>query len=41
MKEFSYNLKVFEAIALISYKNKNSVLKIKMLPYFLEENFKI
>ena len=40
MKEFSYNLKVFEAIALISYKNKNSVLKIKMLPYFLEENFK-
>ena len=36
MKEFSYNLKVFEAIALISYKNKNSVLKIKMLPYFLE-----
>ena len=41
MKEFSYNLKVFEAIALISYKNKNSVLKIKMLPYFLEENFNI
>ena len=41
VKEFSYNLKVFEAIALISYKNKNSVLKIKMLPYFLEENFKI
>ena len=40
MKEFSYNLKVFEAIALISYKNKNSVLKIKMLTYFLEENFK-
>lgn len=40
MKEFSYNLKIFEAIALISYKNKNSVLKIKMLPYFLEENFK-
>lgn len=41
VKEFSYNLKVFEAIALISYKNKNSVLKIKMLPYFLEENFNI
>ena len=41
MKEFSYNLKLFEAIALISYKNKNSVLKIKMLPYFLEENFNI
>lgn len=40
IKEFSYNLKIFEAIALISYKNKNSVLKIKMLPYFLEENFK-
>ena len=37
IKEFSYNLKTFEALAFISQNNINSIFKIKMLPYFLED----
>lgn len=37
IKEFSYNLKTFETLAFISQNNINSIFKIKMLPYFLED----
>ena len=46
-KEFSYNLKTFEAIVLLSnggnnyIRNReadnNSVIKVKMIPYFLKD----
>ncbi len=38
IKDFAYNLKTFETIALISQNDKNNVMKIKMLPYFLDNN---
>lgn len=47
LKEFSYNLKTFEAIVLLSNgcnsytkiteDGNNSVIKIKMIPHFLKE----
>ena len=47
LKEFSYNLKTFEAIVLLSNgcnkcsrsieNENNSVIKLKMIPHFLKE----
>lgn len=35
IKDFSYNLKTFETISMISQNNRNIVMKIKMIPHFL------